>query len=93
MTFFSISWCEAGSDRTDYRKADGQKSVCDEHVYWFWGMAAVFVSEQYSCRQSKSSNLQTDFLGLRKASELVDNGINKFLLMSFINSNEQNFQK
>ena len=47
----------------------------------------------YSCRQSKSSNLQTDFLGLRKASKLVDNGINEFLLMSFINSNEQNFQK
>ena len=47
----------------------------------------------YSCGQSKSSNLQTDFLGLRKASELVDNCINEFLLMSFINSNEQNFQK
>ena len=47
----------------------------------------------YSCGQSKSSNLQTDFLGLRKASELADNGINEFLLMSFINSNEQNFQK
>jgi len=47
----------------------------------------------YSCRQTKSSNLLTDFLGLRKVSELVDNGINGLLLMSFIDSNRQNFQK
>jgi len=47
----------------------------------------------YSCRQTKPSNLLTDFLGLRKASELVYNGINGFLLISFINSNQQNFQK
>ena len=47
----------------------------------------------YSCGQTKSSNLLTDFLGLRKASELVDNGINEILLISLINSNGQNFQK
>ena len=47
----------------------------------------------YSCGQTKSSNLLTDFLGLWKASELVDNGINEFLLISLINSNGQNFQK
>ena len=47
----------------------------------------------YSCRQTKSSNLLTNFLGFRKASELVDNGINEFLLTSLINSNKQNFQK
>jgi len=47
----------------------------------------------YSCGQTKPSNLLTDFLGLRKASELVYNGINGFLLISFINSNQQNFQK
>ena len=46
----------------------------------------------YNCGQIKPSNLLTDFLGLRKASELVDNGINGFLLISF-NSNQQNFQK
>ena len=47
----------------------------------------------YSCGQTKSSNLLTDFLGLWKASELVDNGINEFLLISLINFNGQNFQK
>jgi len=47
----------------------------------------------YSCRQTKSSNLLTDFLGLQKVLELVDNGINGLLLMSFIDSNRQNFQK
>ena len=47
----------------------------------------------YSCGQTMPSNLLTDFLGLRKASELVDNDINGLLLISFINSNQQNFQK
>ena len=60
-----------------------------DHFFVLW----YYASSHYSCRQSKSSNLQTDFLGLQKASELVDNGINELLLMSFINSNEQNFQK
>ena len=47
----------------------------------------------YSCGQTKSSNLLTNFLGLWKALELVDNGINEFLLISLINSNRQNSQK
>ena len=55
--------------------------------YWWW------ICYMYSCGQTKSSILLTDFLGLRKASELVDNGINEFLLISLINSNRQNFQK
>ena len=53
----------------------------------------IFIRTLYSCGQTKSSNLLTNFLGLRKASELVDNGINEFLLISLINSNGQNFQK
>ena len=60
-----------------------------DHFFVLW----YYASSHYSCRQSKSSNLQTDFLGLQKALELVGNGINELLLMSFINSNEQNFQK
>ena len=64
---------------SDSRRLSEQ--LCDRH------------NAGYSCGQSKSSNLLTDFLELRKASELVDNGINEFLLMSFINSSKQNFQK
>ena len=56
-------------------------------------LACVSIDTGYSCQQTKSSNLLADFLELRKASELVDNGINKFLLISLINSNGQNSWK
>ena len=61
--------------------------------YWLLVMQTPYVLHDYSCGQTKSSNLLTDFLRLRKASELVDNGINEFLLISLINSNGKNFQK
>ena len=47
----------------------------------------------YSCRQTKSSNLLTDFLGIWKALKLVDNSKNEFLLISLLNGIEQNSQK
>ena len=73
-----------------------QKSVRTLNYIENWGTyknTQVHLPFVYSCGQTKSSNLLTDFFGLGKASELVDNGINEFLLISLINSNGQNFQK
>jgi len=60
---------------------------------WYLLYYYILTPPFYSCGQTKPSNLLTDFLGLQKALELVDNGINGLLLISLINSNQQNFQK
>jgi len=84
-TFFTEARCpKAGCPSTHNQKYEIPHRPKEIYLKSFY---------DYSCGQTKPSNLLTDFLGLRKASELVDNGVNGLLLISFINSNQQNFQK
>ena len=49
--------------------------------------------DYYTVVDKQSHQIADQFLGIQKALELVDNGINEFLLISLINSNKQNSQK